>query len=46
MVLNTGNGLKDIASAMKAVDLVGTQPYHIEPDMTDLQQVVANWNGE
>jgi threonine synthase len=46
VVLNTGNGLKDIASAMKAVDLVGTQPYHIEPDMTDLQRVVANWNGE
>ena len=41
VVLNTGNGLKDITSAMKAVDLVGTQPYHLEPDMTDLQRVAA-----
>jgi threonine synthase len=43
VVLNTGNGLKDIASAMKAVDVVGTQPYHIEPDMDDLKQVVESW---
>ncbi|MBN1994866.1 MAG: threonine synthase [Anaerolineae bacterium] len=44
VVLNTGNGLKDIASAMKAVKLVGTQPYHIQPEMADLQRVVENWS--
>jgi threonine synthase len=44
VVLNTGNGLKDVASAMKSVELVGTQPYHIEPTMDDLGRVVASWN--
>lgn len=44
VVLNTGNGLKDVASAMKSVEMVGTQPYHIAPTMTDLQEIVAGWN--
>jgi len=44
VVLNTGNGLKDVASAMKSVELVGTKPYHIEPTMGDLERVVATWN--
>jgi threonine synthase len=44
VVLNTGNGLKDVASAMKSVELVGTQPYHIEPNMDDLGRVVETWN--
>jgi len=43
VVLNTGNGLKDVASAMKSVELVGTQPYHIEPNMDDLERVVETW---
>ena len=43
VVLNTGNGLKDVASAMKSVELVGTQPYRIEPTMADLKRVVASW---
>ncbi len=43
VVLNTGNGLKDIASAMKSVDLVGTRPYSIAPQMADLQRVVADF---
>jgi threonine synthase len=46
VVLNTGNGLKDIASAMKAVDLVGTQPYRIEPELDDLKRVVDSWKSE
>jgi threonine synthase len=41
VVINTGNGLKDIASAMKAVDLVGTRPYRVAPNLGDLKQVIA-----
>jgi threonine synthase len=40
VVINTGNGLKDIASAMKAVNLVGTQPHHIGPSLDEVQQVI------
>jgi threonine synthase len=43
VVLNTGNGLKDIASAMQAVEQVGTQPFRVEPDIKALQQVVSKW---
>ena len=43
VVLNTGNGLKDVAGAMKSVELVGTQPYTIEPNMDALKEVTANW---
>ena len=46
VVLNTGNGLKDIASAMKAVNLAGTQPYYIEPALAELQRVVDSWKDE
>jgi threonine synthase len=40
VVINTGNGLKDVASAMKAVDLVGTKPYRVAPSLDDLKRVV------
>jgi len=43
VILNTGNGLKDIASAMQAVDLAGTKPFHVAPDLDAIEQVVANW---
>ncbi len=43
VVLNTGNGLKDIAGAMRAVDQVETEPFHIEPDLDAIEQVVAGW---
>ena len=43
VILNTGNGLKDIAGAMQAVDQVGTKPFHIAPDLDALKQVVATW---
>ena len=46
VVLNTGNGLKDIASAMKSVDLVGTQAYRVAPDIDDLRQVMAEEVGK
>ena len=44
VVLNTGNGLKDIASAMKAVELVGTQPYRVAPEMDDVARIVDGWS--
>ena len=44
VVLNTGNGLKDIAGAMQAVAQVATKPFYVEPDIKALQQVVAGWD--
>ena len=41
VVLNTGNGLKDVAGAMQAVDLAGTKPFRIQPDFAALKRVVA-----
>ena len=46
VVLNTGNGLKDVASAMKSVELVGTQPYSVAPTLDDLKRVMAGWEKE
>jgi threonine synthase len=43
VVLNTGNGLKDVAGAMQAVDQVGTTPFRVAPDLEALKQVVASW---
>ncbi len=40
VVLNTGNGLKDIASAMKSVEMVGTTPNRVEPNLDDLKRVI------
>jgi threonine synthase len=40
VVLNTGSGLKDVASAMKSVSLAGSQPYHVSPDLDDLKRVM------
>jgi len=41
VVINTGNGLKDVASAMKATEQVGTSPYRVAPDLDDLKKVMA-----
>ena len=43
VVLSTGNGLKDVAGAMQAVDKVGTEPFHVAPNLDALQQVVSKW---
>jgi threonine synthase len=43
VVLNTGNGLKDVAGAMQALDLVKTKPFRVQPDFAAFQQVVAGW---
>jgi threonine synthase len=40
VVLVTGNGLKDVASAMKSVEQVGTKPYRVSPDLKDLNRVM------
>ncbi len=42
VVLNTGNGLKDVAGAMKSVELVGTTPNHVAPNLADLKSVMAS----
>ena len=44
VVLNTGNGLKDVAGAMQAVDFVGTKPFQVTPDLDALQRVVDRWD--
>jgi threonine synthase len=46
VVLNTGNGLKDVAGAMQAVDLVGTTPFRVSPDLEALKRVVAGWGND
>lgn len=40
VVINTGNGLKDVAGALKAMALVGTQPYRVKSNLEDLKQVL------
>ncbi len=40
VVLNTGNGLKDIASAMGSVERVGTTPHRVAPNLADFQRVM------
>ena len=42
VVINTGNGLKDVASAMTAVKLVGTEPYNVKPSLEEVKKVVAS----
>ena len=41
VVLNTGNGLKDIAGAMKSIDLTGPRAFRVEPDLKDLKQLIS-----
>lgn len=43
VVVNTGSGLKDVASAMQAVKNVGQQAFHVTPNFEELKQVVATW---
>jgi threonine synthase len=43
IVLNTGNGLKDVAGAMQAVEGAGTQPHTIAPDVEALKRIVEAW---
>lgn len=40
VVVSTGNGLKDVAGAMQAVDSHGTRACRIRPDMADLERAL------
>jgi threonine synthase len=42
VVINTGNGLKDVAGAMNGTTLVGTTPHLVAPDLDDLKRVIAS----
>jgi len=42
VVLNTGSGLKDVASAMIAVERAGTVPLHVLPDLESLKLALAD----
>ncbi len=41
VVLATGSGLKDVASAMKAVTAAGTEPLRVDPDLQALKTELA-----
>ncbi len=40
VVLSTGNGLKDIAGAMKAVAAAGTKPMYVDPNLEALKMAM------
>ena len=40
VVLSTGSGLKDVASAMKAVAIAKTEPMRIAPSLSALQEAL------
>ncbi len=42
VVLSTGNGLKDIAGAMKAVAAAGTKPMYVDPNLEALKEALGN----
>lgn len=44
VVLSTGSGLKDVASAMKAVTAAGTEPMVIEPSLEALKEALQRAN--
>lgn len=41
VVLNTGSGLKDIASAMQAMELVGTRAQRVDPNLESVKMALA-----
>lgn len=45
VIINTGNGLKDIKSAMTAVQQAGIHPHPVAPDLADVQRVMKSVNG-
>jgi len=42
VVLATGNGLKDVSSAMKAVASAGTKPLYVQPNLSSLATEMTN----
>lgn len=41
VVINTGNGLKDVNSAIKSVKLAGSEPFHVAPDLESLKKILT-----
>ena len=41
VVINTGSGLKDIKSALAAVEQAGTRPYRVEPSLAEVRRVIG-----
>ncbi len=41
VVLNTGNGLKDVAGAMRAIEGAGNRPHRIEPTLAAVQTILS-----
>lgn len=44
VVLNTGNGLKDVSSAMKAVETIGTRAHYVAPNLESLKEIMEASN--
>jgi threonine synthase len=42
VILATGSGLKDVASAMKSVAAIGTEPMRIDPNLDALKSALNN----
>jgi threonine synthase len=40
VVVNTGNGLKDVAGAMRAVEMVGKRPLRVSPDFEAFKRLL------
>lgn len=43
VVVNTGNGLKDVQSAMRAVEGAGNRAYRVGVDFGELKEVIGDW---
>ena len=41
VVINTGNGLKDVQSAMRSVEQVGTKAHLVQPEMSEVEKVMS-----
>ncbi len=41
LVLNTGNGLKDVPAAMRAVESAGGVAHRVAPDLAAVQAALA-----
>ncbi len=44
VMINTGSGLKDINSAMKAVELTGASCFNVEPDLNQFKKIATKLN--
>jgi len=42
VVINTGSGLKDVASAMKAAEMTGAEPHRIQPNLEDVKRALGD----